>query len=332
MPEMKGLSDIPGVQPIYFLPDDNLAEEVLIPCLAAAHAFDCMVGYFSSRSFTQLAPGLASFLTNPQNTLRLIVSPFLTSADQEAIKNGLQSETQFIEESMAALLVSEEGIVRHTLRCMSYLIARKRLVMKIALMQDAQFHLKAWIVTKGDERLAAHGSGNFTEAGLIKNYEQITVSRSWIDPNQEHIVTTLQEKFTKLWERKEPFCRIYDLPDAIKSSILREYSVDRPPTEKEYRDLIYEKGGFDQGETWGYSAVREDGYNKFVVPKYLKYREGEYAHQGDAIDAWCASDFRGILKWQPVLARQSRPWSPRSICTSSTAVVDCYNRALPAPD
>ncbi len=62
---MTRLTNIPGIQPIYFLPDDNLAEEVLIPCLSVAGTFDCMVVYFSSRSFAQLAPGLASFLAKP---------------------------------------------------------------------------------------------------------------------------------------------------------------------------------------------------------------------------------------------------------------------------
>ena len=290
------LSEIPGIQPIYFLPDDNLAEEVLIPCLASAGTFDCMVGYFSSRSFAQIAPGLASFLEDPERTLRLIVSPFLTQADREAIEKGLKSQTGIVEESMAALLVSEEGIVRHTLRCLSYLIAHKRLAMKIALMKDAQFHLKAWIVTQGGEHLATHGSGNFTEAGLIKNYEQITVSRSWIDPNQNHIVTSLQDKFTALWKRKEPSCRLYDLPDAVESRILRDYPVDRPPTEQDYRDLVNEKGGFDQEATWGLSTAGEDECNNFFVPSYLTYREGEYAHQGKAVDAWCANGFRGILE------------------------------------
>lgn len=293
---MTRLSEIPGIQPIYFPPDDNLAEEVLIPCLVATGTFDCMVGYFSSRSFAQLAPGLASFLEDSERTLRLIVSPFLTQADREAIEQGLKSETGVVEESMAALLVSEEGIVRHTFRCLSYLIASKRLAMKIALMKDGQFHLKAWIVTHGRERLAAHGSGNFTEAGLIKNYEQIMVSRSWIDPNQDHIVTALQDKFTALWERKEPSCRIYDLPAAIENRILREYPVDRPPTEQDYRDLVDDKGGFDQEETWGLTTVGADGYNHFVIPPYLTYRDGEYAHQGRAVDAWCANDFRGILE------------------------------------
>lgn len=293
---MTHLSDIPDIQPIYFLPDDNLAEEVLIPCLAAAGAFDCMVGYFSSRSFAQLAPGLASFLEDSERTLRLIVSPFLTQVDREAIEKGLKSETCIVEESMAALLVSEEGIVRHTFSCLSYLIAQKRLEMKIALMKDAQFHLKAWIVTRGNECLAAHGSGNFTEAGLVKNYEQITVSRSWMDPTQDHIVTSLHNKFTALWERKEPSCRIYDLPASIENRILRDYPVDRPPAEQNYRDLVNKKGGFECEETWGLGTAGEDKYNNFGIPPNLTYREGEYAHQGRAVDAWCANGFRGILE------------------------------------
>ena len=293
---MERLSEIPSIQPIYFLPDDNLAEEVLIPCLAAAGTFDCMVGYFSSRSFAQLAPGLASFLEDPGRTLRLIVSPFLTQADREAIEKGVKSEAGVVEDSLAALLVSEEGIVRHTFRCLSYLIARKRLAMKIALMKDAQFHLKAWIVTLGDERLAAHGSGNFTEAGLTKNYEQITVSRSWIDPNQEHIVNSLQDRFTALWNRKEPSCRIYDLPAAVEDRILRDYPADRPPTERDYRDLVNEKGVFDQEEARGLNTTGENEYNGFLVPPYLRYRDGEYAHQGKAVDAWCAAGYRGILE------------------------------------
>lgn len=293
---MTRLSDIPGIEPIYFLPDDNLAEEVLIPCLSAAGTFDCMVGYFSSRSFAQLAPGLASYLENPARTLRLIVSPFLTQSDREAIERGLRPEQEVVEESMAALLLSEEGIVRHTFRCLSYLIAHKRLAMKIAMMKDAQFHLKAWIVTAGDERLAVHGSGNFTEAGLIKNFEQITVSRSWIDANQDHIVIALQNKFTTLWERQEASCRMYDLPDAVRERILQDYPVDHPPTEDDYRELVREKGGFDKEETWGYNGESREDYNKFAIPPYLTYREGEYAHQGKAVDAWRSSRFRGILE------------------------------------
>lgn len=293
---MARLSDITGIQPIYFLPEDNLADDVLIPCLTAAGTFDCMVGYFSSRSFAQLAPGLATFLEHPERKLRLIVSPFLTREDREAIENGLKSESQFVEDSVGSLLTSREGIVQHTLRCLSYLIAQKRLEMKVALMQNAQFHLKAWIVTQHDERLAAHGSGNLTEAGLVKNYEQITVSRSWVDSTQEHIVTALQRKFTTLWGRNEPSCRIYDLPAAVEDRILRDYPVNHPPTEQDYRDLVNEKGGFGLEEAWGFVTPDTGDYNNFAIPDYLIYRGGDYAHQGRAVDAWCANDFRGILE------------------------------------
>ena len=290
------LSAVPGIKPIYFLPDDNFAEEVLIPCLAAAGSFDCMVGYFSSRSFAQLAPGLATFLEDPRRTLRLIVSPLLTQADRQAIERGLKSENQIVEDSLAALLTSPEGIVRHTLRCLSYLIAHKRLQIRIALMKHAQFHLKAWILTQDCRRLAAHGSSNFTEAGLIRNYEQITVSRSWIDDNQARIVTSLQDKFTTLWNNREKSCRIYNLPDAVERRILQDYPVDRPPTEQEYRDLANDYDRPDDTTQNAIRATAREDYNDFAIPSYLRYREGDYAHQGSAVDAWCARGFRGILE------------------------------------
>ena len=197
-----------------------------------------MVGYFSSKSFVQLAPGLASFLRRSNRTMRLIISPFITHEDRRAIENGLKSDFAFLENSVASLLLSEDGIVRHTFRCLSYLIAHKRLDIKIALMRNAQFHVKAWVVTQGEERLAAHGSGNLTEAGLVKNLEQIIVSRSWVDTNQDYLVNSFISKFNALWERSDQSCRIYDLPEALENQILKEYPVDRPPREEEYLDLV----------------------------------------------------------------------------------------------
>ena len=77
---------------------------------------------------------------------------------------------------------------------------------------------------------------------------------------------------------------------------MRDYPVDRPPTEQDYRDLVDQKGGFDQEESWGLNTAAEDEYNNFAIPPYLTYRDGEYAHQGKAVDAWCANGFRGILE------------------------------------
>jgi hypothetical protein len=46
-------------KPLYFLPRDSLAEEVLIPGFNEAASAACMVGFFSSSVLADLAPGLA---------------------------------------------------------------------------------------------------------------------------------------------------------------------------------------------------------------------------------------------------------------------------------
>ena len=77
---------------------------------------------------------------------------------------------------------------------------------------------------------------------------------------------------------------------------MRNYPVDHPPTEQDYRDLVVEKGGFHQEETWGLTVTGEGHRNSLVVPPMLVYRDGDYAHQGRAVDSWCAAGFRGILE------------------------------------
>ena len=76
-------------EPLYLLPKDDVAESVLSPALASCERADLMVGFFSSHALAEIAPGLASFLRQSQQSLRLIVSPFLTEEDQAALRLSL---------------------------------------------------------------------------------------------------------------------------------------------------------------------------------------------------------------------------------------------------
>ena len=76
---VRSLRPLDGVRPLYMLPADPLAEEVLIPGFQAAVKVDCMVGFFSSEVLASLAPGLATYIAGSQNSFRLIVSPPATN-------------------------------------------------------------------------------------------------------------------------------------------------------------------------------------------------------------------------------------------------------------
>ena len=290
----RALRKLDEARPLYMLPADPLAEEVLIPGFQAAKKVDCMVGFFSSEVLVSLAPGLAIYIASSENSFRLIISPLLRAEDQAAIEEGLKSAEEVADAVLEELTITEGLIQRHTLKCLSWLIKERRIEIKIALMKDALFHPKVWLFSNGEDVVAAHGSSNVTYAGIRKNIEQIAVSRSWQDPNQSYITDKLVYEFGRLWNSKDDHCIVVPMPEAVKQKLLRNYCSETPPTEEELNKL-YERaiGVKEEPPSFTNPPIPETG---FAVPSWLKYDVGPFAHQGKAVNAWCAADYRGVLE------------------------------------
>ena len=288
------LPSLDNLRPLYILPSDPLAEEVLIPGFRVARMVDCMVGFFTSDVLASLAPGLATYINNAENTFRLIVSPLLRSEDQAAIEDGVRSEEEVAGRILEDLIISEDLIEQHTLRCLSWLLHTHRIEIRVALMKDALFHPKVWLFDDEDNTIAAHGSCNVTYSGIRKNIEQIAVSCSWQDPNQRYITNKLRYQFERLWKNREDICVVVKMPEAIRRRILHTYRCDSPPTEDDLRDL-YERaqGVAEEPESYQPIEIRK---KKFKIPDYLRYEDGPYGHQGNAVTAWSESGYRGILE------------------------------------
>ena len=293
--EAKGpLRSLDAVRPLYMLPVDPLAEEVLIPTFQAAEKVDCMVGFFSSEVLASLAPGLATYIAGSENSFRLIVSPLLRAEDQAAIEDGLKSAEDVVDRVLEELTVTEDLLQRHTLRCLSWLLRERRIEIKVALMKDALFHPKVWLFENQTDAIVAHGSSNVTVAGLRKNVEQIAVSRSWQDPNQRYITDKLRYEFRRLWENKGEDCLVIEMPEAVRQRLLRTYSSEASPTEDELRALYRRAAGVAEEPT-PYDPVSVPA-RSFTIPGSLRYGDGPFEHQGKAVDAWCEAEFRGILE------------------------------------
>lgn len=278
--------------PLYVIPLDNMVDGALIPALKSADSVDCMMGFFSSHSFAEIAPGLASFLNRTTQPLRLVVSPYLSPADQEAIKLGLRLADEIAVEWMVQGLPDADALSRHTLSCLAWLIRQGRLKMRIALMRDSLFHSKVWIFRQGGDIAALHGSPNMTSAGLTRNREQITLSRAWKGEEPRFHVDRLQREFNDLWSGGDNDCVVVDLPKAVEDQLIRDFLPERMPTEKDFRKLWRKAQGLDE-EGPEFIEVKKP---VFAIPVYLKYRSGEYEHQGRAVDAWKAARWRGVLE------------------------------------
>ena len=116
------LRSLQDVRPLYMLPNDPLVEEVLIPGFQTAANVDCMVGFFSSGILASLAPGLATYISDSESSFRLIISPLLPPEDQAAIEEGIKSSEAIAQEVLEDLIVTEDLLQQHTLRCLSWML------------------------------------------------------------------------------------------------------------------------------------------------------------------------------------------------------------------
>lgn len=284
-----------GAEPLYLMPKDDVAELVISPALAVSENADLMVGFFASQSLAEIAPGLAQYLRKTDEPLRLVVSPFLTAEDQAALRDDPTSREKIASHKLNSGLPDADALASHTLSCLAWLISLGRLQFKIALMREALFHPKVWLFKNGSDVAALHGSANMTGAGLGRNREQLSLARSWGGDEGEHVCRRLEEEFELLWSGGDDSCVVVDLPRAIEEKLLRDYKTERMPTEEEFHRLWRRaRGVSDLAE----APISDDMAKAvtFAIPAWLDYRNGDYAHQGEAVDAWRNAGWRGVLE------------------------------------
>ena len=289
------LRAIPDIRPLYILPKDPVTEDVLIPCFQSATHVDCMMGFFSSEILVSIAPGLATFINCSDESLRLIISPLLRTEDREAIEQGIASVEDIVSATLEDFVVTENAIAQHTLKCLSWLLRHERVEIKIAMMKDALFHPKVWLFREDDDVIAAHGSSNMTYAGIQKNIEQISISKSWEEYTQHYTTERLCEQFREFWADENEACTIVSMPQAIKENLLKTYKSDIPPTETDFHILYKQETGSIEESPGPYDFNRLSR-SSFAIPSELRFEDGPFEHQGKAITAWCEAGYHGILE------------------------------------
>ena len=281
------LRELDGVNPLFMLPDDPLATDVLIPGFKAAQRVDCMVGFFRSSVLTSLAPGLASYIHDSQHAMRLIISPVLSADDKTAIEDGLRPARDAAMATLEKMLITEDFIQRHTLKCLSWLLQAGRLEVKVAVMPNALFHPKVWLFTQDKDVVAAHGSSNVTLSGLQRNIEQVAISRSWTNSTERYVTDHLRQGFARYWANEDNHCLVVPMSTALRDKLVRTYCPSTPPTETDLQEL-YRSGPSSQ-------PCRDVAVPGFAIPDWLNYTDVPFMHQGQAVDSWCTTK-RGILE------------------------------------
>lgn len=295
---MARLRDLQGAKPVYQVPRQDLVREVMVPALASSTFVRCMVGYFDSRSFRALAPGLAAFVNRPDGHMQLLASPVISESDQRAIRDAVTDPVEIIErvtrEIFIQARVSEDMLIRQHYDCLAYLLARGRLELRLVLMRaQGMFHPKVWLFADGEDTVALHGSSNATTAGLLYNFETVRLERPWRSSDASQSVTEFEELFDRVWCRRDKDTIVVDLPEAVRLDLMRDGETRPPPTLDEF--LAAWRAAPPSTATEDQSVKRGERPARLIIPPQLEWDHGPFAHQGAAVHAWEEAGARGIL-------------------------------------
>lgn len=278
-------------RPLYVLPKDPVTADVLVPALEATKSLRVMMGYFSSSSFSEIAPGLATFLKCTKAPLQMIISPFFSDGDFETLTQDKEGLASLAEKILLDDIPDEDTLTRHTLECLAWLISQERLVLKVAVMREALFHPKVWLFDDTVHRAALHGSTNLTVSGLSRNREQLTLSRDWKGEEATFHIERLRQEFDVLWSGGDGDCVVLPLPEAIAKKVVERFKVHDMPNEEVLEALWQNVLGEEVD-----NQLVPPTTTTLMIPPGLIYETGDFAHQGSAVKAWEASGRRGILE------------------------------------
>ena len=285
------------VEPLYQIPNQDLVGEVLVPAIRLSEEVRIEAGFFSSRCLAQVAPGLAAFINDTTSVLSVLASPEISAEDREAIRNGVRSPQDVLDDTMVRLIedarLSGSAIERHAVDTLAYLVASNRLEIRIVLMDQGMYHRKVWLFGSGEQWIAVHGSGNATERGLLVNGEQMSVDRTWGDGKRSaERVALFRDQWSERWANKNPTSLTVNGKQALE--LLRGYAPFTPPTVSDFW------GAWQRDYEAGLEPMLPQGYDtapifhRLQIPESLVWREGRFAHQGPAVDAVIEHD-GGIL-------------------------------------
>ncbi|MGY1714226.1 DEAD/DEAH box helicase family protein [Geodermatophilus sp. SYSU D01106] len=251
-----------------------------------------MAGYFGGGVLRDLAPGLASYIVRTGAPIRLLVSPVLSEEDQAALRGGTAHDVEGLAVSAIEAALNDElaltsALAQHTRQCLAYLAKVGRLELRVVLMKTGIFHPKQWTFMDGDDIAVLSGSANFSHRAVADNVEKLHLQSTWSGDGEDCLEAV--EVFRQYWENKFLDHAVsVSLDRAVAENLLQPYDSGAVP-----RPEDYEKARTLEGYPTVVTADRSK--DLFVIPPDVRWEDGPYAHQGEAVHRWENAGRRGVL-------------------------------------
>lgn len=229
-----GLKDI-HLKHCYDSDEDDILNDFYIPALENACKYYRLAGFFNSKSLAIAARGIQGLVKN-DGEMKLVTGAILSKEDVEAIREGIEDPEKAIEKMMIKDLDEiEDKFVEDHVRALGWLVANKKLEIKIAIpvddsnlpldMESAErsgiFHQKIGILEDEEGNVVSFsGSENETATSWRNNIEEFKVFRSWIEAERQYLEADLK-RFYKFWNGTAKRTKVIDIPRAIRERLIR---------------------------------------------------------------------------------------------------------------
>jgi len=269
---------------------------------------DMLLGYFSSNALKTLCRGFAEFIYNG-GKLRIITNHELSVSDKEnlLVNTKLDHEDIIIDifsdiEKLRAQL-GPHGV--HFFDCLKYLLDKERLTFQsVKQAPDNLSHYKEILFFDGENYLFAHGSCNFTQAGLIKHGESFTVDKSWDASEAELIrISEQRKKFKLLFQQKHKSYKYLDHSEVI--GIVRKVGNNRTEIELLEDAIIINDQAEIPEKVKDVFKKRDEEFKQKVeqIKQVSKLQIDEptfpekepYPYQISAYEAWIKNNYKGLF-------------------------------------
>ncbi len=267
--------------------------------------FDLQLGYFSSATISVLAEGFATFIANG-GVMRLAINQIVSEEDKKAITNGMTGEV------LDCMDLSDFAELRKTFdlhqeqffRCLSYLIQKRRIQIKIIKPKGNKgiAHTKAGQFRDNDTVTSFTGSANFTISGLFNNIEELKIDRSDSpDVMTQNRIASQRKKFEDIMNERDTEIE-YLSPLALESAVASCYQgTDIEELLDVERQLVRVRLQRRAKEMTGCSGmVNEDiheGYEVHMeeVTPHFPYPSGPREYQRQAFENWKNNKQKGLF-------------------------------------
>ncbi len=180
----------------------------------------------------------------------------------------------------------------HALDCLAWMIATGRLRLRVAVPKvESNYHPKIWLFDDGTHQVLARGSGNATGRGVGSGVEHIDVDVTWIDHSRARVADGIAMLDDWARGRSTGIQCVVALPEALELDIINT-APDDAPSQSDYTKALKE----DMNPAWAtdptatlrerFASTSSREQPRLTVPASLEWRQGPFAHQGEAVAAW----------------------------------------------